>query len=283
MTTILEAQTLLKEMLTSQGKSENTVRAYLTDFKQFHNYCLMGRIDPNNLIDRDWFAFYALDWVKETRAHVAPPTTIRRIAALRALARAVKYPEPFVDYKPPVAARGMAHPLPEGPVDTIKLIEQANTKEERCLVALCGEVGCRVSEALSIRGCDFDYNGTMWIATIRGKGDKARKVPVPESAWALIEPVIERSQGPWMPLLSYHERTARRIITRLGIRAGLSREIASHDLRMTYGSAVYDASKDLRATQELLGHASSATTEGYTRVRDEAKVSAVMGAFGASR
>jgi len=56
------------------------------------------------------------------------------------------------------------------------------------------------------------------------------------------------------------------MITLLGERAGLSRPIASHDLRATFGTAVFNKTGNLRTAQELLGHSSSATTEIYTGV-----------------
>ena len=62
------------------------------------------------------------------------------------------------------------------------------------------------------------------------------------------------------------DRSARALITRLGERAGLRRAIASHDLRATFATEVYNRTRDMRLVQELLGHSRLSTTQKYTQV-----------------
>ena len=148
------------------------------------------------------------------------------------------------------------------------LIEAAQTQQYKALIALCGLCGCRVAEALAIRPCDFDL--TEMILTIRGKGEKERKVPISTSAWSALQwSVAQAYVTGGGEVVGLKDRFARRLITTLGKQAGLMRPIASHDLRMTFGTCVYDKTLDIRLTQELLGHGSVSTTEGYTGIAQD--------------
>lgn len=167
------------------------------------------------------------------------------------------------DYMAPRPAKLQAHPLPGGVNDVMDLIDVAANPRKVALVALCGLAGLRVSEALSTDADDVDPDAM--VLAVRGKGDAYRVVPISQRAWAFIMPAYteaSRSKGN-RKLVNYSDRYARKIITNLGATAILRRPIASHDLRMTFGTAAYNKSKDLRAVQELLGHANASTTEGY--------------------
>jgi site-specific recombinase XerD len=169
------------------------------------------------------------------------------------------------DYSAPTAARGIPHPLPEGIEGVYRLINCTHNEKQKALVALCGLCGCRVAEALGIKPSDFDLD--RMLLTIRGKGDKTRIVPVSDRAWeVLCTPVTRAFVEGNREVVGLKDRFARRVITTLGERAGLKRAISSHDLRSTFGTEVYNRTKDLRVTQELLGHSSSQTTELYTAI-----------------
>ena len=76
-------------------------------------------------------------------------------------------------------------------------------------------------------------------------------------------------------LVHYEDRSARKCITSLGRKAGLSRAISSHDLRATFATILNDRNVNIRVIQELLGHSSVATTEIYTGVGMQALADAV--------
>jgi site-specific recombinase XerD len=147
----------------------------------------------------------------------------------------------------------------------LAMYDAARSPEHKALIVLCGMLGLRVSEARSITLDSF--NDDLSVLTIRGKGDKTRIIPLSDKVREYLRPAIIQAgyttSGRLVPL---QDRTARQAITRMGRRAGLSASVSSHDLRMTFGTAAYHNSGDLRAVQELLGHASSATTELYTHV-----------------
>lgn len=166
--------------------------------------------------------------------------------------------------------------MPEGVSGVHRLIDAANHQNHKTLVALCGLVGLRVAEALSVRGNDF--NLLEMSLTIRGKGDKTRIVPISESAWNVMALSVAHSRlEENQPIVGLKDRFARRVITELGVRAGLQRHISSHDLRATFATAVYDKCLDQRVVQELLGHSSGQTTEVYIGRSADQMRSAVEG------
>ena len=256
--------------LTARGRSENTVRAYSTDLREF----LAAMTSP---ITKKNFDQKATLWLNENRTTWAPKTTGRRMTTLRSFARWVKWPaENLNEYRAPVPGRAMPHPIPEGIAGVIRMIETGKNERQRALVALCGLCGLRVSEALDVTPVCFDVPNRM--LTVRGKGDKTRIITVSETAWNFIQPAVidaVLAGGPEMPIVHYEDRFARQAIQSMAQRAGLARTVSSHDLRATFATAVYDKTKDIRVTQELLGHSSSQTTEGYTGVTNDTMRGAV--------
>ncbi len=150
------------------------------------------------------------------------------------------------------------------------MISVSKTHQQRALVAFCGLAGLRIGEALDM-AVPAIYIDEM-VLEVRGKGDRSRIIPMSEGTWDNICPayIDAISVNPSSKLIHYQDRSARLAITNMGVRAGLSRKISSHDLRATFATAVYDHTKDLRVAQELLGHANSSTTEIYTGVSLEA-------------
>ena len=133
----------------------------------------------------------------------------------------------------------------------------------------------RIHEALEARPEDLyqDENGSWWIQ-IMGKGGVERHVPVSDALKAVLDSVAVAPEIRYARNLA--DRSARQAITNAGKRAKVSRPVSSHDLRMTFGTVIYNQTLDLRLTQELLGHASAMTTQLYTRISETRKVEAVQ-------
>lgn len=175
----------------------------------------------------------------------------------------------FSEYSAPTPAKGQPHPLPEGISGVRRLIAVTNNEKQKALVALCGLCGLRVAEALAVEPENFDLQFMRLL--VRGKGDKMRVVPISPEAWEILSRPVTRAfvAGSRAPVVGLKDRFARRVITELGTRAGLQRHISSHDLRATFATEVYNNTLDIRLVQELLGHASSQTTELYTGVHQD--------------
>jgi site-specific recombinase XerD len=138
--------------------------------------------------------------------------------------------------------------------------------------------GVRVSELVSVRIDDVSYrDGTIQV---RGKGNRERRVYLPgRQALNLLSRFLERRwritstsrhllvDARGRPITPQH---VRKTLRALGQRAGLSRRITPHMLRHTAATQLLEAGVDTRFVQRLLGHASIATTQIYTQVRDTA-------------
>lgn len=186
------------------------------------------------------------------------------MASLRAFAKWANRSSILFDYSPPKAKRPTPHPISEGIEGVVRMCRNAKSPNEAALFALQGLMGLRVSEALSVMPQDF--NEQDMTLTVRGKGDKERELPIPTMAWKYIRPAYMFAQESGRTVVDMPDRTARHRITATGKRLGFDKRIKSHDLRSTLATALYDNTLDLRATQEVLGHASSRTTEMYTQV-----------------
>jgi integrase len=215
-------------------------------------------------IDLDLLEMQGAAWLNRLRRTIPTKTTGRRLTSLKALGKAYKLLV-LVDYKAPTPARADPHPLPGGSEDLARMIDCSDTDEHKLLITLCGLVGSRVSEARSARPTDIDY--AQRKLRIYGKGGRERIVPISDAAWEVILPIaVACMADPTSPMIKMGDRSARDVITRIGARAGVSRRVSSHDLRATFATLAYRKTRDIRAVQELLGHASSKQTEVYIEV-----------------
>lgn len=153
------------------------------------------------------------------------------------------------------------------------------------LLELLYATGMRVSELIGLPSTVLAQDGRLLL--IRGKGNKERMVPLTEASRAalrayaaerrLLAPDTEHAQddGPWLfPADSESGHLARQVFARelkgLAARAGLpAASVSPHVLRHAFASHLLQNGADLRAVQELLGHADISTTQIYTHVLDE--------------
>lgn len=136
--------------------------------------------------------------------------------------------------------------------------------------------GLRASELVGLDLPDLDF-GQNWVRTV-GKGDKERLVPLGRKARRALQTYLSRraelvsGETPQGALfLNYRggrlsTRSLRRLFKDYLVRAGLDTSITPHGLRHSYATHLLDSGADLRAIQELLGHANLATTQRYTHV-----------------
>jgi site-specific recombinase XerD len=253
--------------LLGRGRSFRTAKAYASDLKVLLDETGVTSIPATE------YEEVGMNWLTANRNRVAAKTTGRRLTSLRQFAKWARWTHvSFDDYTPPVPLKGQPHPLPEGIEGVKRMIEVCNTTSHASLIALCGLCGLRVSEALQVRPSHFDLQ-TMEL-TVRGKGDKERVVPVSKYAWEVLQIAVTKAFcDNDREVIGLKDRFARALVTQLGVRAGLKRHVASHDLRATFATAVYDKTLDKRLVQVLLGHASGDTTDVYinrskTQMRD---------------
>lgn len=150
---------------------------------------------------------------------------------------------------------------------------------DQCIVELLYGCGLRVGELV---GLDLRPGGAGWIdvadasAMVLGKGSKRRSVPVGAAAlkalhaWLALRDELARDDEPALLVGSRGARiSAGQVRARLklrALRAGLPTHVHPHMLRHSFATHVLQSSGDLRAVQELLGHANITTTQIYTKL-----------------
>lgn len=245
-----------RSYLSRKGFSPNTIRAYVTDAQLFFSETQRAAIPLEELPE-------AIEtWLSANKPSWEPRTTMRKVTSMRKFLDFLKVPDPLKDYQVPPVPEPDPHPLPNGLQDLEKMFRVCQNLDQTVLIALCGLVGLRIAEALALGSGDIDLRER--IIKIRGKGDVVRHVPLSPRAHSLIfDRVAERFVNGGGMLLTYNERSARRIITQIAQRAGIERSVSSHDLRATFATMAYARSKDIMAVARLLGHSNTKTTMIY--------------------
>lgn len=210
----------------------------------------------------------------------APATLARHVACVRTFYKWLlrhDHVEQSVaeSMQPPKVGRRLPRVLTR--VDADALFDLAPSDRLRirdhALVELLYGSGLRVGEAASLDRADLDLVSGM-VHVRKGKGGKARQVPMGPSTVAALRDWLAASRGDGVAVFlnargtRLSARSMRRIIRRTGVLNGV-RDLHPHALRHSFATHLLDAGADLRGIQELLGHASLSTTQRYTHVSVE--------------
>jgi integrase/recombinase XerC len=178
--------------------------------------------------------------------------------------------------RPAEAAALVEGPVSQGaPVVEPTPEEGAEVLRDRALLELLYGSGLRVAEACSlvVDAVDLDRGRVM----VRGKGEKDREVPISDPAREAVAAWVRegrpRLAAPGTLALfvgrrgrALGTRDARRVVERYGARLLPGRRVSPHTLRHSFATHLLEGGADIRVVQELLGHASVATTQRYTHV-----------------
>jgi integrase/recombinase XerD len=163
-------------------------------------------------------------------------------------------------------------------------------RRDRAMLELLYATGCRVSELSTLRPRDLHLAERYCLC--HGKGDKQRVVPLGKKAVAAVEsylqherPAIAGRHEPESAFLLLSSRGARlrreriwELIKLYALQVGSSADLSPHSLRHSFATHLLAGGADLRHVQEMLGHASIATTQIYTHV-DHSRLKKVHAAF----
>lgn len=274
------ALALLDSDLRRRDASEKTRRAYGVDADQFAVWAGAQELAPEDITPRAVRAYVA----GLSEAGMAPSTSARKLAALRALfasqrehGRIAQSPAELVS----TPRRGSALPKVMKASEVALLLERIPAREplevrDRAMLELTYACGLRAQELADLAVADVDLDAEQ--LRVEGKGGKTRYVPAGESALAWVRRYLDgaRSQlqaGGESPAL-FLSKSGRALSTsdvsrRLALwcrRAGLPLAYSPHTLRHSFATHLLDGGADLRAIQELLGHSSVSSTQLYTRV-----------------
>jgi len=285
-----EISSFLNYLTVEKGFSENTLDAYQNDLNQLASYAgeeaaRQGRISSWSNFNRQAMLGYMLN-LKER--NYAATTIARKVAATRSFfgflkSEGIIKTDPTENMSSPSIGKSLPKPISISQVR--QLLEQPaklNTleaKRDKAMLELLYASGMRVSELVSLN--PGDVNTREGFVRCFGKGHKERIVPIYEQAARLVKEYVEETrpklarkknevalflnprgdrltrQGFWQKLKEYAKS------------AGLDSRISPHTLRHSFATHMLSGGADLRAVQELLGHANISTTQIYTHLTSE--------------
>ena len=260
--------------------AENTVAAYGRDLKRMFAWLAGRRLGQLSVSE---LAGYSA-WLAEQS--LAPKSVTRHVASLKVFFRYLQLEGAITENQAellgsPKLWQRVPHVM--SPEQVERLLAAPRKADglwirDRALLELLYATGCRVSEISNLRMRDVHL--AERYAMCRGKGDKQRIVPLGGRAVEAVERYLRAERGPlagkrtpspeWLLLSSRGMRLRREriweLVKRYAARAGAPPEISPHSLRHSFATHLLAGGADLRQVQELLGHASIATTQIYTHV-----------------
>ena len=267
------------------GAAANTQAAYRNDLAGFlgfltrHTGAPQGTAGLARVTTGDMRA-----WMAHLRAEgVGPRSLARKLSAVKSFYRWLAQRDGFdptvvLSTRAPKFRNKLPRPLAEDAaramLDRVELQASAPWVAARDLavVTLLYGLGLRISEALSLTGADAPLPDALRII---GKGGRERLVPVLPAARHAVDEYLRLS--PWekcekSPLFrgvrggALSPRAIQKVMEAARLQLGLPASATPHAMRHSFATHLLNAGGDLRAIQELLGHASLSTTQAYTAV-----------------
>jgi integrase/recombinase XerD len=274
-------QQFLDSLIVERGLSKNTVESYARDLAQFAGFAEKCGVTEPREIDEDCLVGFLrrLDKEKYAAASIA-----RKMSAVRGFVKFLCAEQ--VIERNPISRMEPARPpirLPKSLdveevsrlLDAPDIADDLGLRDKAMLETLYAS-GLRVSELIAVKVEDAGLS-TGFLRCV-GKGGKERVVPLGEIAIEYIRAYIDRVRGKLAGdqrseylFLTIQGRPMSRvmfwkIIKKHAARAGIAKSITPHMLRHSFATHLLERGADLRSLQEMLGHASIATTQVYTHV-----------------
>ncbi|WP_110590397.1 site-specific tyrosine recombinase XerD [Microbacterium suaedae] len=273
----------LRHLAIERGLSDHTVSAYRRDLGVYTAWIEDRGIEDPASVTPDLVADFAAE-----RARADPPPASSSLARLQSSVRGLHRflaREGIVEHDPTARLTPPKQPQKLPKALTIEQVAQllaAPSGEDpigirdRALLELLYATGARVSEAI---GLDVDDLQAGEVLRLRGKGDKERIVPVGSYAREAVDSYLTRVR----PALAAKGRATSKlflgargaplsrqsawlVIQKAAEQAHLTAHVSPHTLRHSFATHLLQGGADVRVVQELLGHASVATTQIYTHV-----------------
>lgn len=262
-----------------KGLSLNTVNAYSADIEEYVSF-LKGRgvTGPSGMTMEMTLLF-----LSKVEGERGTASRARLLSALKGFHRFLYRERKVGDLdiegvRTPKVSRRIPFVLSQDEVERLLDIQggAALDERDRALLELTYSTGLRVSEScrLTIEQIDFDRR----LVRVRGKGDKERIIPFGKKAASAVRryldegrPLLLKGSRPALLFLNNRGSGLSRvgfwkILKKRAMEAGLPSAVTPHTLRHSFATHLIEGGADLRAVQELLGHASISTTQIYTKL-----------------
>lgn len=268
---MVEIKAFLDYLKFEKGNSDNTIKSYNIDLKNFFDY-LEKNIKEVNTED-------IYEYIEYLKGKYVYNTVIRKVSCIKSLFKFC-YMEKLIDKDPSNKIKNLNKEkrLPEIlTIEEIKKIINSfdHTPENRRNQMICKMLiatGARISEILNleiknVENTDFEF------VKVFGKGSKYRYIPIyPELENELKEYInIYRSQlkssiGSFLLFPGIRRENFWKVLNKHALNVGIEKKIHPHLFRHSTATLLLENGADIRMVQEILGHASIKTTEIYTHV-----------------
>ena len=284
-----DSEEFLSWLAVERGRAANTITAYRRDLASYEEF-----LQARGLAVADVTEPVVEDYVAFLRAAGRKPSSVARaMVSVRSLHRfcvdeGAATSDPTGDVGTPRVPQGLPKALTEAEVESLLgavVGEDAVARRDRAILELLYGAGLRISELVGLSIPDLDLDAGVLRAL--GKGNKERVVPLGRLARAALVAWLGRGGRDAMVPARWARRGAAEavflnqrggrlsrqgawaIVRKYGDRVGLGERLTPHVLRHSCATHMLDHGADIRVVQELLGHASIATTQVYTRVSTE--------------
>ena len=285
----------LDHLATQRRYSKHTLAAYTRDLSELVSLCgqtelnalteaqvrqFLGKLHAQGRQPRSlarvlsaWRGFFSW-WIPQTELSINPAQDVKAPKAKTSLPKALS-----VDQT-------------QALLDTsaLSVSNEPLTMRDRAMFELLYSSGLRLSELVALDDQyhrSGQYESASWIdlqareVHVLGKGNKRRSVPVGQQAvhaieqWLTVRPRLIKPSAPPTDAFALfvgergkrvHPRVVQQRLSQVSLGAGLPTRVHPHVLRHSFASHVLQSAQDLRAVQEMLGHASISTTQVYTKL-----------------
>lgn len=268
-------------LLIERGLSENTIQAYKRDLFLYYQFLREHRkisawkqVSRNDIMQ---FMYRLNDEGKSSSTIARMLSTLRLFHQFLIREYDLKE-DPSLHIETPKTMRKLPKILSADEIDKLLTITPVNkfAIRNKAMLETLYATGLRVSELIKLTMNDLHLS--MGFVRCFGKGSKERIVPLGEIAKDAVQLYIESARGEFVKnkrtetlFVNHHGNPLSRqgfwkIIKEVAHQAGIEKELSPHTLRHSFATHLLENGADLRAVQEMLGHADISTTQIYTQV-----------------
>ena len=276
----------LKEYLNvlrlEKNLSDNTISSYRNDINSLINFLDSLKINDPSLVDNKLLNSFFINLQELGLSNTSAARYYSSIKGFFSYLFSNKYikANPVEKVMPPKLSKNLPSVLSLGEIDSILLKPDVENKlglRDRGILEVLYACGLRVSELIGLKISDLFFDEE--IIRVLGKGSKERLVPIGSSAIKWTKEYLTKSR----PMLAKKAKSENVVflnnrgskLSRMGVwkivdqyvkEAGIQKEVHPHTFRHSFATHLLEGGADLRAVQEMLGHADISTTQIYTHI-----------------
>ncbi len=273
-----ELQTFFDYLRFERRLAAQTLAAYERDLGDFTTWCEQSGLSPWRITEQQPIRLYL---AASHRQGLSPKSLQRRLSCLRGFYRfrlreGLTASNPAEGVRAPKAERKLPATLDVDQMTHLLAIpgDTPLDRRDRAIMELFYAAGLRLAELAGLNVSDVQTSD-HWLRVL-GKGSKTRQAPMGKMAeqaiqnWLSVRGQLAALEEPALFVSQRGGRLGRRAIEQRiqqrAIQQGMPRHVHPHMLRHAFASHLLESSTDLRAVQELLGHADISTTQIYTHL-----------------